>query len=484
MATVKLFNHHIRTPFLFLFFSEWALLFGATYAGMYLRFDFLLWQPVEISLESFPVKALVYASAMIVAMMAMGQYQAPGGRGQHLFPSIFIKITISLILGSLGLLVVYYIFPKTLIGRGIYGYTIVTSVVVLSLYRSVIYKMIDGRSLRKRVLVFGAGKLAKSLIDIPDGETHTQYSSKRVLSPRYASYVVHGFVDLKNEDIIVPEKYLVSPGDDLVDYCLEYEIDEIVLAIDDRRKMMPVDELLDCKLSNIGVVEFIAFWEKEKGMLRLDMLNPSWLIFCDGCQQGSFETFLCRLFDLTASFIILTVMFPILLITAILIYVESGFKGPIFYRQERVGLNATKFELLKFRSMIVNAEKPGEAKWASEKDVRITRVGAFIRKVRIDELPQILNIFKGDMSLVGPRPERPEFVNKLDSKIPFYSTRHRVKPGLAGWAQLKYPYGASDEDAYKKLEFDLFYVKNHSLLMDMLILLLTVEVILLGKGAR
>jgi len=219
-------------------------------------------------------------------------------------------------------------------------------------------------------------------------------------------------------------------------------------------------------------------------MLRLDMLNPSWMIFSEAGIRGGVGNMLSRMFDISLSFIILSFMFPILILTAILIYIESGFNGPIFYRQTRVGQDGKNFDLLKFRSMIVNAEKKGEAKWASQSDSRVTRVGKFIRKVRIDELPQLLNIFRGDMSIVGPRPERPEFVEKLEKKIPFFQARHSVKPGLAGWAQLKYPYGASEEDAYNKLQYDLYYVKNHSIFMDAFILLQTVEVILLGKGAR
>lgn len=486
MASIKLFNHHFRTPFVFLFLSEYVLLFLATYIGVYFRFDVLEWQPVTVtgSLVEFPYKAFVFATAMILSMAAMGLYQAPGPQGHHFFPYIFIRVTISLVLGTLALLVVYYAFPELLIGRGIFGYSAVSAVFGLSIYRSIVYRTIDGNSLRKKILVYGAGELALNLIKQETEEKSNQYISRRILAPKYASYVIHGFIDTGEGEVQIPGKYLVEPGDDLVDYCLEYEIDEVVLAINDRRKHMPVDALLDCKLSNIDIVEFIEFWEKENGLLKIDRLNPSWLIFCDGCKQGGSKAFFSRFFDLSASFLILSLMLPILLLTAIIILVENGFKGPIFYRQTRVGLNGNVFELLKFRSMIVNAELDGKAQWAAEKDVRITRVGRFIRKVRIDELPQILNIFKGDMSLVGPRPERPEFVARLEENIPFYSTRHRVKPGLAGWAQLKYPYGASDEDAYKKLEFDLYYVKNQSILMDALILLQTIEVILLGKGVR
>ncbi len=191
-----------------------------------------------------------------------------------------------------------------------------------------------------------------------------------------------------------------------------------------------------------------------------------------------------RMFDVTASLSILILTSPILVLTAIAIYLESGFRGPIFYRQLRVGLNNSEFELFKFRSMSVDAEKDGKAVWAKKNDNRVTRVGTFIRKTRIDEIPQVINVLRGDMSIVGPRPERPQFVEQLEKSIPYYRIRHRVKPGLAGWAQIKYPYGADEKDAYNKLQFDLFYIKNRTVLMDLLVLLQTIEIVILGKGAR
>lgn len=423
---------------------------------------------------------------MILGMIALGQYQAPGTQGRHYFPYILLKTTLSLIFGGMGLLVIYYAVPELWIGRGIFGYSVVVGIIGIAIYRVILYKMIDGRSLRKRILVLGAGNLAYDLMQEldDDNKTENKYQASSSLNPSYASYVIHGFVNIGDEDVKVDKMYLVNPGERLVAYCLEYHIDEIVLAINDRRKKMPVEDLLDCKLSNIAVTEFVAFWEKEQGLLRTDMLNPSWLIFCEGCQQGGFERAFCRGFDIIMSLLILMLMFPILLITALIIFVENKFAGPIFYDQERVGFNGINFKLLKFRSMVVNAEKEGEAKWADRNDSRVTKVGRFIRKVRIDEIPQMLNILRGDMSLVGPRPERPEFVRILSEKMPFYATRHRVKPGLAGWAQLKYPYGADEYDAMRKLQYDLYYVKNHSILMDMLVLLQTIEVVVLGKGAR
>jgi len=455
---------------------EYALLFASAYVGVYFRFKELLWQPETASLENFPIKAFVFASVLLLAMISMGQYQLPAPRGKHLFTTIFIRTSINLALGTLVLFIIYYIFPQIYIGRGIMLIALTFCLISITLIRLIFYKTADSRTLRQRILVLGAGKLAELLLE--------KRRNGKQLVPKNASYVIHGFVAMDDQPPFIPRKYLVTPGDDLADYCENYGINEIVLAIGNRRKTMPVESLLDCKLSNINIIDFVAFWEREKGMLRIEMLNPSWMIFCDGCHQGNISKFTYRTFDLILSSIILVLMMPFLLITALLIYIENGFKGPIFYRQFRTGLNDKPFELLKFRSMVINAEANGEAKWAAQNDQRITWIGKLIRKVRIDELPQILNIFKGDMSLVGPRPERPEFVKELQKKIPFYEVRHRVKPGLAGWAQLKYPYGASEQDSYNKLQYDLYYVKNHSFIMDLFVLLQTIEVIILGKGAR
>jgi sugar transferase (PEP-CTERM system associated) len=277
---------------------------------------------------------------------------------------------------------------------------------------------------------------------------------------------------------------LEVPNDEIYQYAIDNNIDEIILAIEDRRKYYPDEELLKCKLSGIKIIDPVCFLEQEQGKVNLELLRPSWMIYSTGFQRNLLTVMSARLFDIVSSLIIFIMMSPILLLTALLISAESGFKHPVLYRQERVGLDGKNFTLMKFRSMSMNAEKDGKAVWASKNDNRITLVGKFIRKTRIDELPQILNILKGDMRLVGPRPERPEFVDDLATKIPYYKKRHTVKPGLAGWAQLKYPYGATERDAYEKLQYDLYYVKNNNVIMDFFILLQTIEIVIMGKGAR
>ena len=262
-------------------------------------------------------------------------------------------------------------------------------------------------------------------------------------------------------------------------------IDEIVVAVKEQRGgVLPLRELLDCRLNGIEIIELATFLERETGKVYLDVLIPSWMIFSQGFRRDLIRRYSERAFDVLASLVLLVAALPLMALTVLAIKLEEGLRAPILYGQPRVGYAGRVFRVLKFRSMRVDAEKDGRARWASANDDRVTRVGRFIRKVRIDELPQLFNVLGGRMSFVGPRPERPEFVQQLAETIPYYDVRHSVKPGITGWAQLCYPYGASEKDAVEKLQYDLYYVKNHGLLFDILILLQTVEVILLGKGAR
>jgi sugar transferase (PEP-CTERM system associated) len=260
----------------------------------------------------------------------------------------------------------------------------------------------------------------------------------------------------------------------------QHDADEVVVATDERRGL-PIHELLTCKVHGINVVDYLTFVERETRQIDLDNLQPGWLVFSDGFRSSRFMDATKRAFDVAVSIAILVVTLPILLATAIAIRLEDG--GPILYSQERVGRYGRPFKLYKFRSMGVDAEKNGQ-QWAALHDPRVTRVGAVIRKLRIDELPQIICVLRGDMSFIGPRPERPYFVEQLAAAIPFYAERHCVKPGISGWAQINYPYGASLEDARQKLAYDLYYVKNRSIFLDFLILIQTIRVIVWPEGAR
>jgi sugar transferase (PEP-CTERM system associated) len=263
---------------------------------------------------------------------------------------------------------------------------------------------------------------------------------------------------------------------------MRHKVEEIVVAPDDRRGGFPIAELLECRIRGIEVRDILAFFERESGRVDVGLMQPSWLIFSTGFRSDLVRLASKRLFDLVVSAGVLVVALPVALLTSIAIFLED--RGPVLYRQMRVGRNGRPFPMLKFRSMSVNAEPNGEAVWATQNDPRVTRVGALIRKLRIDELPQILNVLVGHMSFVGPRPERPEFVKELAQAIPYYPERHSVKPGITGWAQVRYRYGSSEKDAQDKLEYDLYYVKHHSLTFDLMVLLQTVEVVLFRIGSR
>ena len=261
-------------------------------------------------------------------------------------------------------------------------------------------------------------------------------------------------------------------------------VDEIVVAMDDRRGNLPVRDLLDARLRGIDIIDLLEFLERETGKIRVDLVQPGWLIFSPGFRTSWLRRSVKRAMDLFVGAIGVTLGAPVMLLTALAIKLEDGASAPVFYRQTRVGQGGKPFEILKFRSMYMNAEAEGEAVWAEESDMRVTRVGRVLRKFRADEVPQVLNVLRGQMSIVGPRPERPEFVADLQKSIPYYSERHIVKPGITGWAQLRYTYGATEEDAMEKLQHELYYIKNHSLMLDVMIILQTVEVVLWSKGAR
>jgi sugar transferase (PEP-CTERM system associated) len=277
---------------------------------------------------------------------------------------------------------------------------------------------------------------------------------------------------------------MLDPRRKLLAMCHHLGVDEIVVAMDDRRKGFPILELLECRLDGVEVTELLTFLERETGRVRLDVLDPSWIIFGGGFCRDSLRVFSSRALDLVASLAILGMSAPVILLAAVAIKLEDGWRAPILYRQARVGLGNEPFEILKFRSMRMDAERDGRAQWARKSDPRVTRVGAIMRKLRIDELPQIVNVLHGHMSFVGPRPERPQFVSQLASKIPHYLQRHCVKPGITGWAQLCYPYGSSEKDTVEKLQYDLYYIKNNSFIFDLAIILQTAEVVFMGKGSR
>jgi sugar transferase (PEP-CTERM system associated) len=331
--------------------------------------------------------------------------------------------------------------------------------------------LVGSAALKRRVIVIGSGERADQI--------------KQLAGRLNANFIAAAFVAFPSD--AAGHQECAYALDDSVDaeklyaFTRSCAAGEIVIAADERRGL-PVQPLLGCKARGIPITDFMSFCERESGRVDLDALRPSWLIFSDGFRMSRTARTVKRVFDVTVSAAMLVLTLPLLFVAAILIKLED--RGPVLYSQERVGLYGKRFTLYKFRSMQVDAERGGGPQWAAKGDARVTRVGTFIRKVRIDELPQLINVLKGDMSFIGPRPERHYFVAQLAQQIPFYAERHGVKPGITGWAQIRYPYGASLQDARHKLSYDLYYVKNHTLLLDLIILIQTVRVILFPEGAR
>ena len=357
------------------------------------------------------------------------------------------------------------------------GYNLVATFAMLAVTMSLvmIWRELSVETLPRamtlqRVLIYGAGQRAMSVAE------SLQQSDPNV-------QVVGFFASPNESKITVPEAQRMDLGHSLTDVVSDHQVDEIVVALTERRGgSMPMRELLDCKLQGVRVMDIARHFEQKLGQIRLDAMSAGYLIFGEGFNQGFIRTVVKRLFDIAGALVLILLSLPIMLLAALLIRLDS--RGPILYRQERVGLHGSIFYVVKFRSMRTDAEKDGVPLYATAGDSRITRVGRVIRKVRIDELPQLFSVLKGDMSLVGPRPERQYFVEQLTRDIPFYAVRHSVKPGVTGWAQVRYHYAGSLSDTTQKLQYDLHYVKNHSLFLDLVILFETVGVVLTGKGAQ
>ncbi len=465
MARIRFFKHYVRMPLIFLAGIEFFLLMGSVYIAANVRFTGSL--AIVVGLESLPVRAAVFAGVILICMVTMGLFQS---RLRERSTGILIRIIASFVAGVVVLALLFYIYPLLYLGRGILGISLATSLIfIVAAHLSFHHYAQD--IMWRRVVVIGAGKRANNLAML------------RRKSDLYGLKLL-GYIPMQDEQVVVDEDRLLKVNSNLCDYALQQGVDEYVVAVDDRRKNFPLDDLLNSKMAGVRVSDILTVFEEVTGKIRLDLINPSWMVFSDGFDSKLTRDIGKRIFDVLAVVLIFLVTWPFMLVVAAAIFIESGFKGPIFYNQQRVGLGGHAFKVYKFRSMTVDAEQGGEAQWAQKKDARVTRVGNIIRLLRIDELPQIFNVLKGDMSMVGPRPERPVFVDQLSESIPYYGKRHQVKPGISGWAQLCYPYGSSENDAREKLQYDLYYIKNYSLFLDLTILLHTVEVVLFGKGAR
>jgi sugar transferase (PEP-CTERM system associated) len=470
MATVRVFNHHVHTSFYWLALVDAALFALAVYAGTYL-YCFVSLQPNSFQhyVSELPLRAVIYAFVTVVSLSAMGLYEPRMREGRS---GVLVRTLGGFAAASLLTTGIFLLLPDIHLWRGVLFYTVVLSFSANLISRLAFINVTDLEQFKSRVLVYGSGSAAATISSSMRRKTDRQ------------GFTIVGFVRVEDEETRVSGERIINLRQPLAEYAKQTEIDQIVVALDNKRDRTPTDELFKCRLQGIKVMNLVNFFEREAGKILVDFATPGWMTLTEDLSSGTSSSLTKRTFDVIASFVLLMGTWPIMLVTALAIWLEDGFKAPIFFSQERVGLNGKAFKVLKFRSMSVDAEGDGKARWATVNDSRVTRVGSFIRRTRIDELPQIFNVLSGEMAFIGPRPERPEFVKQLAEQIPYYNSRHAVKPGITGWAQLCYPYGASEEDARQKLQFDLYYVKNQSLFLDFMVTLSTVEVVLFGKGAR
>ncbi|KAA1175037.1 TIGR03013 family PEP-CTERM/XrtA system glycosyltransferase [Marinobacter salinexigens] len=470
MAHVRLFRHYIHFPFVILGLIDFLVLVASFIITVFFRYfgevDFFL-----LNLGFVIPSAFIFALMNMLVMVAIGVHQS---RLEDGMSGMMLRTILALIFSLPLSGIAYLVANDWLWYLGTVGVLTTSSVIgffLLGIARTLFFAIAGKDAFKRKVLVLGAGVRARQLLE----DLQTPFNRK--------GFTFAGYVALPGEPVEISKDLLIDPVVPLHRYIQKHPVSEIVVAVDDRRKGLPMEDLLECKMEGVRIVDGATFYERESRKVALEMISQGWLVFTDGFTVSSVSGFSKRAIDLLAAGLLLLVSFPLMLFTVMAIKLEDGLRAPVFYSQERVGLNGRPFKVHKFRSMRTDAEKNG-AVWAQKNDNRVTKVGAFIRKVRIDELPQIFNVLNGSMAFVGPRPERPVFVEKLAESIPFYNERHRVKPGITGWAQLCFAYADNEEDSREKLRYDLYYIKNQSLLLDLLVIIQTVEVVLFKKGSR
>ncbi|PLW81601.1 sugar transferase [Kineobactrum sediminis] len=468
LGTTRVFNHHVHTAYYWLAILDMVLFIGACYLATWLYF---LSAPALLPdyINALPLKAALFGGMTTLAMFSLGMYQPRLREGPN---GIILRTAGAVLMMTVGMAVIYFFLPGTQLWRGMFVYAAVIAFTSALITRLVFINTVELEQFKRKVLVLGSGQRAANI-----AARMRRNSDRR-------GFRIFGYVRFPEEESAVESPRIFSLDQPLSAYVREHNIQQIIVALDENSTELPAEELIRCRTMGVEVMSIIDFFEQEAGKVLVNEAPAEWFIFADGFKRKDIGSWVKRVFDIAAGFLLLTMTWPLMLLTVLAIKLEDGWKAPVIFRQKRVGLNGRVFEVMKFRSMTVNAESDGKARWATANDARVTRVGHCIRKLRIDELPQIFNVMMGDMALVGPRPERPEFVRELSEQIPFFDKRHCVKPGITGWAQLNYPYGASVQDSMHKLEYDLYYVKNQSLFLDFLVLMQTAEVILFGKGAR
>ncbi len=460
---IRLFKHYIPHAVMLLGLFDLALLLIAGEVAWQVRASQI--GTGTGSLGDRLVMLALFAMTVWLAMIAVGTYGADALRSMRYAGA---RLLVAVSIGIIALSVIDFVLPGHTFWRSTLLYAMFLGIALLIANRLLVGSVIGTAAFRRRVLVLGDGLRARRI--------------KELAERPESGFAVVSFIGMNEGSPVIDEAIPRAAIHDLGRFVENIGASEVVLALEERRNSLPLKDLLRIKTHGVHVNDFSSFLERETGRVDLDTLNPSWLIFSDGFSSGRVVSSAAkRVFDIAASGLLLALTLPLIAVFALLVKLDS--KGPAFFRQTRVGLYGQSFQLVKLRSMRIDAEKNG-AQWALKDDPRVTRLGRFIRKVRIDELPQVWTVLTGRMSFVGPRPEVPQFVTDLEDKLPYYAERHMVKPGITGWAQINYPYGASVEDARAKLEYDLYYAKNYTPFLDLLILLQTLRVVLWPEGAR
>ncbi len=461
---IRLFKHYIPHAVLLLGLFDIALLVAVCEVAWRLRAG-----QIGIGVGFFVDRIWShagFAATLAMAMISVGVYGPDSLRSMR-FATARLLVAISL--GVIAIAFFDFLVGGANFWRSTLAYSMALAIVALIANRLIVGGILGASAFRRRVLVLGAGPRAERLRELGD-------------KPE-TGFVIVGYIGMNESNPVVEEAIARTAIHNFTRFVENLGVSEVVLALEERRNSLPLKDLLRIKTAGVHVNDFSSFIERETGRVDLDTVNPSWLIFSDGFSSGrAVSSVAKRIFDLAVSALLLFLTAPLIVVFALLVKLDS--RGPAFFRQTRVGLYGESFDLVKLRSMRTDAEADGKAQFAAKNDPRVTRIGRFIRKVRIDELPQAWSVLTGHMSFVGPRPERPEFVADLEEKLPYYAERHMVKPGITGWAQVNYPYGANLEDSRHKLEYDLYYAKNYTPFLDLLIILQTLRVVLWHEGAR
>jgi len=464
---IRIFRQYFSiTSFMFIL-GEGLLIYWAVFWAAYFIFN--------MDLELLSIQPMIWLKILlitIITQLSLYFNDLYEKKSVDNYIDLFTRLIQSIGITSIALAVIYFLFPSTMIGRWIFFISIIFLLFLLVSWR-LLYSFVMRRKLfAEKAVILGSGELARDILHEAEGRNDISYDIISVIVPeqnhdtqdQFKGISVHyGFDNIYN---LVEDKNAKN----------------VIVALDEKRGLLPYEELLKCKVRGVKIIDGEGFYERITGKLLVEKINPSWLIFSDGFVKSKTVRLVKRVVDFTGAFLGSIILLPLIVTVALAIKLDS--RGPIFFSQERVGENGEIFNLFKFRSMKADAEESSGPVWATDDDPRITRIGKMIRKLRIDELPQMWNVLKGEMNFVGPRPEREFFVQELEKKIPFYRERFTVKPGITGYAQVLYSYGASEKDALEKLKYDLYYIKNMSLILDLMVIFKTIKIVLLGRGAR